>query len=426
MMPHIFISYRRSDSGPIAGRIYDRLAAEFGKPNVFKDSYNINPGDDFRDAIRKNIAFCEVLVVVIGPDWLTVTGKSGQRRLDEPDDWVRSEIEAGIQSKATTVIPVLVGGTSIPNAADLPLSIRELAFRNGIPVRDDPDFHQDVDRLIRSLRAVKGANDNKDRTRNITRIGGISVVVLTLLLAFLALLSEEWRNDFFYKFGLYTATPLAVVQNSTYTPTPTIEAGTNTPQPPTNTDIPQPSNTPQPPMQTLTLTSSPTDSPQPSNTPTNTSNPPTSTPTPPTPAASGGTITLTIFRDEDSLTLYVPKTDEQVSLEDLTFQVTTANGTIILLQLDKFPSFAGLPFDNLSSFTPMCLRLIRDGSAPPAPLECQRVTLITQELAQADVFWYDSTANQHRTVLVLQGENTIGVCAAGQTQCEVSFPIGQS
>ena len=146
----IFISYRRSDSAHVAGRIYDRLVSEFGKENVFKDVDSIPLGVDFRDVLDKNLSSCTVFLTIIGVQWLNTKTSDGKRRIDDSDDFVRIEIESALQRKIP-VIPVLVQGATIPANIELPIAIRSLAFRNAIPVRDDPDFHVDMDRLIRSI-----------------------------------------------------------------------------------------------------------------------------------------------------------------------------------------------------------------------------------------------------------------------------------
>jgi integrase len=112
----IFISYRRSDSNAISGRICDRLNDAFGEPHVFKD-HKIHPGEDFRGVIKKEEALCNIVLVIIGTDWLNVTEKDNPslRRLDNQNDWVRFEVETGLQIPDTTVIPVLVNNASMPS-----------------------------------------------------------------------------------------------------------------------------------------------------------------------------------------------------------------------------------------------------------------------------------------------------------------------
>jgi TIR domain-containing protein len=144
----IFISYRRQDSSDVTGRIYDRLIQHFGKPSVFKDVDSIPLGADFRKHLDDSVAQCDVLLTVIGRQWLV--GDVGQRRLNDVGDFVRIEIEAALR-RNIPIVPVLVQGATIPRLEDLPETLQALVYRNGIPVRPDPDFHQDMDRLIRGI-----------------------------------------------------------------------------------------------------------------------------------------------------------------------------------------------------------------------------------------------------------------------------------
>ncbi len=149
----VFVSYRREDSRHQAGRLFDHLVAQFGKEHVFKDVDSIPLGLDFREILTERVAACDVFLAVIGDEWLSIVGKSGTRRLDDAGDFVRIEIEAALD-RNIPVIPVLVGDSSVPRAEELPESLRKLAFRNGLAVRPDPDFHNDVDRLIRGINEV--------------------------------------------------------------------------------------------------------------------------------------------------------------------------------------------------------------------------------------------------------------------------------
>jgi hypothetical protein len=154
----IFVSYRRSDSNDITGRIYDRLKEHFGPNVVFKDVDSIPYGDDFRSLLNRTVGNCQVLVAVIGPAWVDVL----QERLAKPEriDWVRSEIETALAKEPSIpVIPLLVGGTKMPKEKDLPPNLQALAARNAAQARVDPDFHHDMDRLIRRLEEVVGQPD---------------------------------------------------------------------------------------------------------------------------------------------------------------------------------------------------------------------------------------------------------------------------
>src|SRR5689334_13148226 len=90
----IFISYRRDETAYPAGWLYDRLTEQFGEGSVFKDLDSIDLGDDFAAAIANAVAACDVLLALIGDRWATMTDDHGHRRLDDPDDFVRREIEA--------------------------------------------------------------------------------------------------------------------------------------------------------------------------------------------------------------------------------------------------------------------------------------------------------------------------------------------
>ena len=158
-MAKVFVSYRRSDSRKDAGRIYDHLLDAFGKDNVFKDVDSIPIGTDFRGVLREAITQTDVLLVIIGAQWLTVTDENGQRRLDDPNDFVRLEIVSALQQPRIRVIPVLVDHAAMPAADDLPEDMRELTYRNATVIRDDPDFKRDVDKLIYALKEVFAAAD---------------------------------------------------------------------------------------------------------------------------------------------------------------------------------------------------------------------------------------------------------------------------
>jgi hypothetical protein len=142
----IFVSYRRSDSEDVAGRLYDYLERRVGSESVFKDVDSIPFGADFRQAVREAIHRSDLTLAIIGPEWLPAKDESQRRRLDNPSDWVRIEIETALQANLR-LVPVLLGSTPMPDANELPKSLQELAFRNAARLRPDPDFRKDVERL---------------------------------------------------------------------------------------------------------------------------------------------------------------------------------------------------------------------------------------------------------------------------------------
>jgi hypothetical protein len=150
-MSSIMISYRRDDSSDVTGRIYDRLVRSFGQKAVFKDVDSIPIGFDFRTKLNEVLSKCDVFLAVIGQNWVKKRGSKGKSRLENPEDFVRIEIEAALKRKIP-VIPLLVSGAVIPSADKLPPSIKDLVFRHGVTVRPDPDFHGDMKRLINNLK----------------------------------------------------------------------------------------------------------------------------------------------------------------------------------------------------------------------------------------------------------------------------------
>src|ERR1022692_410021 len=145
----IFISYRRADTAYPAGWLFELLAARFGADRVFKDVDSVQPGDDFVEEIRAAVGSCGVLLAVIGKHWLAMASEDGRRRLDNPADMVRLEIEAALK-RHVRVIPVLVDGASMPGTAQLPRSLSKLAYRQAVELSPQR-FSSDARRLIRTL-----------------------------------------------------------------------------------------------------------------------------------------------------------------------------------------------------------------------------------------------------------------------------------
>jgi TIR domain len=140
----IFISYRREDAAYPAGWLFDRLAERFGDDHIFKDVDSIELGDDFVEVIGEAVGASDVLLALIGDRWLTLADERGNRRLDDPSDFVRIEIEAALQRKVR-VIPILVEGAAMPREDQLPPSLTPLARRQALelsPARFSSDTHR--------------------------------------------------------------------------------------------------------------------------------------------------------------------------------------------------------------------------------------------------------------------------------------------
>jgi CHASE2 domain-containing sensor protein len=146
-----FVSYRRDQSSFIARSLRTALTTRLGSKSVFLDERSIYPGQQFPRQIREAILGSSVILVIIGPYWLDARdAKSGGRRLDDPDDWVRQEVEEGLRHSIAVVIPVLVDGARMPAKNNLPLSIQALSDLQAFPLPGN-DLPQEVDALIEGI-----------------------------------------------------------------------------------------------------------------------------------------------------------------------------------------------------------------------------------------------------------------------------------
>jgi hypothetical protein len=149
-MSKIFISYRRDDAEEAAGRLSDHLVSQFGSENIFMDVDGISPGQDFRKAIDEILTKCDVLLAVVGKNWLDCKDEAGNRRLDDPRDFVRLEI-ANALKRDIPVIPVRVQGAYLPKADQLPDELKDFVFRNAFELTHER-WNSDVHLLTEKLR----------------------------------------------------------------------------------------------------------------------------------------------------------------------------------------------------------------------------------------------------------------------------------
>jgi TIR domain len=148
----IFISYRREESRWSARSLYDRLSASFGPKQIFMDIDAIALGEDFIKAIERTVSECDVLIAVIGASWLTSKDDQGDRRLNNPEDFVRMEIATAL-SRDIRVIPVLVDGALMPRPTELPDDLKPLVRRNALRI-SDTSFDGDCQRLVAAIKQV--------------------------------------------------------------------------------------------------------------------------------------------------------------------------------------------------------------------------------------------------------------------------------
>jgi hypothetical protein len=150
--PKVYISYRRSDYTGVAGRLYDRLSAELGGENIFMDVEMIAPGTDFVAAIKQEIQFADIFLVLMGPAWSTTVNEKGLRRIEDAHDFVSLEIRFALEARKP-LIPVLVDGAQMPTAGDLPEPLRNLTRYNVFSLNHET-FRRDTEQLVKQIRQL--------------------------------------------------------------------------------------------------------------------------------------------------------------------------------------------------------------------------------------------------------------------------------
>jgi hypothetical protein len=149
MAGNIFINYRRGDDPGFTQALFSRLEQAFAPDRLFMDVDNIAPGLDFVQVLNEQVARCDVLIAVIGKNWLEAADESGQRRLDNPEDFVRIEIESALSQKKR-VIPVLVNDARMPRSTELPDGLKPFARCNAVRLTHER-FRADTQGLVKAL-----------------------------------------------------------------------------------------------------------------------------------------------------------------------------------------------------------------------------------------------------------------------------------
>jgi formylglycine-generating enzyme required for sulfatase activity len=148
-MNKVFISYRRENTAGEARALFNDLVERLGEDSVFMDVDSIALGRDFRSALQETTASCDLMLVLIGRNWADARDEGGRVRLENPADYVRLEVEAGLK-RDIVVTPVLVQGAHMPAPEDLPAEIRDLAYRNGFELSHNR-WESDVGEMVRRL-----------------------------------------------------------------------------------------------------------------------------------------------------------------------------------------------------------------------------------------------------------------------------------
>lgn len=165
-MSRIFINYRRHDTEGYVGRLYDHLLKQFKPHDIFMDVQNIEPGADFVQVLEDAVSECDIFLAMIGPHWGKLKNEAGELRLHEWNDFVRIEIETALKQNKV-VIPILVGGSKMPNPSTLPEAIQSLSRRNAITLSHQR-FASDVEDLVNFMRDLLPSHPTFKRKANPT------------------------------------------------------------------------------------------------------------------------------------------------------------------------------------------------------------------------------------------------------------------
>jgi hypothetical protein len=212
MAQKIFISYRRQDSGANALGIGQYLEHELGRKNVFID-VDMRAGVKFPQVLEQRLAECKVMLVLIGADWLNARDHQGQRRLDDPDDWVRLEIAHALR-RNITVIPVRVNGAELPARSTLPYDIQGLLDHQAASVTL-AGFRNEMSGLVRDIRSISAP-------RPWRRIGAIGAAGVLLLLTMLGLSEDYGYSHVLERLRIILSSPApkAETQNEIWSSSP--------------------------------------------------------------------------------------------------------------------------------------------------------------------------------------------------------------
>jgi TIR domain len=158
----IFVCYRHEDTAGFARALKTVLSERYGRDRIFMDLDNIAPGELWEDVVNKAVSGCDALVALIGRQWLTARNAGGPRRLDDPLDPVRLEIETALR-EGLKVIPILLQGAKMPTGDKLPPDLARLPGIQALAITDDWDAG--VAKLLGALERVSEPKSSADDVR---------------------------------------------------------------------------------------------------------------------------------------------------------------------------------------------------------------------------------------------------------------------
>ncbi|RJQ46110.1 MAG: toll/interleukin-1 receptor domain-containing protein [Nitrospiraceae bacterium] len=168
-MAEIFISYRHDDSEGWAGRLSEALQRAYGEKAVFFDLDSIAAAENWKHRIDECLENSKIMIVMIGPKWLTISDSSGRRRLDDPDDIVRQEIIAAI-SRHIPILTLLVGNATLPKPDDLPDALRNILTYQAqeLPTKR---WKREIESLLLEVGKIIGQKPEVDKATSTIKVG---------------------------------------------------------------------------------------------------------------------------------------------------------------------------------------------------------------------------------------------------------------
>ncbi len=196
----IFINYRRADTKWAAARLFDDLGRRFGPDRLYMDVDSIPAGADFVTHLSEHVDRCAAVLVLIGREWLTLETPGGQRRIDDPSDFVTFEITRALE-RGIPVVPVLVDGATMPEAEEMPEAIRPLCRRQAVRIGHE-SYRGDFDQIAASIAPLVGGGGNAGRRIAVAAAALFAVALAAGGAFFLtgavdppASLVGSWRHD---------------------------------------------------------------------------------------------------------------------------------------------------------------------------------------------------------------------------------------
>lgn len=195
MSKRIFISYRREDTAPAAGRVYDRLCQVLPRGDIFFDINAIKGGEDFEEKLAAELNVCDAVLIFVGKKWLGESGTTGRPRLWNDDDIVRAEVRAAL-GRNIVKLPVLVDSAKMPAASMLPEDIQGLTKLNGVSLRHE-SFDDDVERILGVIFGTERSARPWERTQSkkaLLLLGVIGSVIGAAVVTALAIGHFIWLS----------------------------------------------------------------------------------------------------------------------------------------------------------------------------------------------------------------------------------------